>query len=66
MTQLPYALFTATFPLIGFAVLGIVQHWIVTPIMMVSIVVVLLAMKSFYKNQPVKVKYVSKNVIERH
>jgi Na+/H+ antiporter NhaC len=66
MTQLPYALFTATFSLIGFAVLGIVQHWIVTPIMMVSIIVVLVAMKSVYKNKPVKVKYVSKNVIERH
>lgn len=65
MTQLPYALFTAGFSLIGFAVLGVVQHWIVTPVMMLVIVLVLLGMKAAYKNKPVKVKYVSKNVIER-
>ena len=65
MTQLPYALFTAAFSLVGFAVMGLVGHWIVTPIMMVIIVVVLVAMKKAMKNKPVTVKYVSKNVVQQ-
>ena len=64
MTQLPYALFTAAFSLIGFAAMGIIQHWIVTPIMVGVIIAVLIGMKKFYKNKPVKVKYVSKNVMQ--
>ena len=60
MTQLPYALFTAGFSLIGFTLMGLIQHWIVTPIMMLTIVLVLLVMKKYYQNKPVKVKYVSK------
>ena len=65
MTQLPYALFTAAFSLIGFTALGIVQHWIVVPVMMVLIVLVLIGMKKMYKNKPVVVKYVSKNAVEQ-
>jgi Na+/H+ antiporter NhaC len=65
MTQLPYALFTAAFSLIGFTALGIVQHWIVVPIMMVVLVLVLIGMKAAYKNKPVVVKYVSKNAVEQ-
>ena len=65
MTQLPYALFTAAFSLIGFAVLGVVGHWIVTPIMMAVIVVVLIGMKEAFRNRPAKVRYVSKNVIRK-
>lgn len=64
MTQLPYALFTAGFSLIGFTVMGIVQHWIVTPIMMGFIVIVLMCMKKVYKDKSVKVKYVSKNMMK--
>ena len=64
MTQLPYALFTAGFSLIGFVVLGLVRHWIVTPIMMAVIVLVLIAMKKFCQTKPVKVKYVSKNAVQ--
>lgn len=62
MTQLPYALFTAGFSLVGFALMGIIQHWIVTPIMMLVIVAVLLVLKKYCSGKPVKVKYVSKNV----
>ncbi len=62
MTQLPYALFTAGFSCVGFLLLGVVQHWIVTPIMMTVMVVVLVAIKGYVKNKPVKVKYVSENL----
>ena len=65
MTQMPYALFTAAFSLIGFTALGIVQHWIVVPVMMVVLVLVLIGLKSAYKNKPVVVKYVSKNAVEQ-
>ena len=51
MTQMPYALFTAAFSLIGFTALGIVQHWIVVPVMMVVLVLVLIGLKSAYKNK---------------
>lgn len=63
MTQLPYALFTAFFSLIGFVAMGFVHHWIVTPIMMVVMVIVLVCMKNIYKNKPITVKYVSKNLV---
>ncbi|MBQ9081957.1 MAG: Na+/H+ antiporter NhaC family protein [Clostridia bacterium] len=62
MTQLPYALFVAFFSVIGFTLMGVFQHWIVTVIMMAVIVLVLCGMKKIYKNKPVQVKYVSKNV----
>ena len=65
MTQMPYALFTAAFSLIGFTALGIVQHWIVVPVMMAVLVLVLIGLKSAYKNKPVVVKYVSKNAVEQ-
>jgi len=65
MTQMPYALFTAAFSLIGFTILGIVQHWIVVPVMMAVLVLVLIGLKSAYKNKPVVVKYVSKNAVEQ-
>ena len=45
--------------------MGLVRHWIVTPIMMAVIILVLALMKRFYKNKPVKVKYVSKNIIKQ-
>ncbi|MBR4875226.1 MAG: Na+/H+ antiporter NhaC family protein, partial [Clostridia bacterium] len=61
MTQLPYALFTAGFSLVGFTLMGIFQHWIVTPVMMLALVFILYGMKKFYSGKPVKVKYVSKN-----
>ena len=62
MTQLPYALFTAGFSMIGFALMGILRHWIVTPIMMLAIVLTLIGMKKYLQNKPVRVKYVSKNI----
>lgn len=64
MTQLPYALFAAGFSLLGFLVVGVVQHWIVTPIMMAVIVISLIVIKGVVSKKPVKVKYVSKNLIE--
>ncbi len=64
MTQLPYALFAAGFSLLGFLLVGIVQHWLVTPIMMIVVVVVLVVVKKIVVRKPVKIKYVSKNLIE--
>ena len=66
MTQLPYALFAAGFSLIGFTLMGVVQHWMVTPIMMGVMVLVLIGIKKIYKNKPVTVKYVGKNIIENN
>ena len=62
MTQLPYALFTAGFSLIGFLLAGFLQSIIVLPIMIVVIVVVLVGMKKWMKEKPITepVKYVSK------
>ncbi|MBQ8403079.1 MAG: Na+/H+ antiporter NhaC family protein [Clostridia bacterium] len=64
MTQLPYALFTGAFSLLGFTAMGVFQHWLVTPVMMIVVILVLVVMKKFYRNKPIKVKYVSKNIIK--
>ncbi len=55
MSQLPYALFTAGFSVLGFLAVGIVKHWIVTPVMMVVVVLVLIIMKKVIGKKPVKV-----------
>ena len=62
MTQLPYALFTAGFSLVGFILAGFFQNLIVLPIMIVVVVAVLVSMKKWMKDKPVKepIKYVSK------
>ncbi len=62
MTQLPYALFTAGFSLLGFLAVGVVQHWIIAPIMMVVVIAVLIILNNIVKKKPVRVKYVSKNL----
>lgn len=64
MTQLPYAIFTLVFALVGYLVLGVVQHWLVTPVLIGILVLVLVVMKRVYKNRPVTVKYVSKNIMK--
>lgn len=64
MTQLPYALFTAGFTLAGFLAMGILQHWVVTPVMCGVIVVVLSLIKNINKNKPVKVKYITRNPVQ--
>ncbi len=45
--------------------LGLVQHWIVTPIMMVVLILilVLIFIKKVTVKKPIKVKYVSKNIV---
>lgn len=60
MTQLPYALFTAAFSLVGFVLAGFIQSVIVLPIMIVLIIIALYFIKKAVKDKPVKVKYVSK------
>lgn len=62
MTQLPYALFTAGFSLVGFILAGFIQSVIVLPIMIGLIVLVLVSMKKWMKQKPITepVKYVSK------
>jgi len=66
MTQLPYALFTAGFSLVGFIFAGFLQNIIVLPIMIVVIVVVLVSMKKWTKQKPIKepIKYVSKKAMD--
>ncbi len=62
MTQLPYTLFTAAICLVGFVLAGLIQHWIVTPIMMAVIVAALMLTKKIVAKKPVKIRYVSKNI----
>ena len=62
MTQLPYALFTAGFSLLGFILAGFIQNIIVLPIMIIILVLVLTGMKKWMKEKPITepIKYVSK------
>ncbi len=66
MTQLPYALFTGGFALVGFFLAGFIQNVIILPIMIVIVVVVLISMKKALKNKPIKepIKYVSQKARE--
>lgn len=66
MTQLPYALFTAGFSLVGYLVAGFVKSPIVLPIMVAIMIGVLVVMKQILKDKPIQepIRYVSQKARE--